>query len=264
MTEHEKDLERIKNFSLMDDDFMTACFSGNTECAELVLRLVLGRNDLKVIEAHTQYSIKNLTHRSVRLDVLAVDETGARHNIEIQRSDKGASPKRARYNGSLIDADISEPGEEYDNLPDVYVVFITENDLFKKNCPIYHFEHFCTANGISLGDGSHIIYVNGSYRDDSPIGKLIADFHCKEPQKMYYSALKERASYFKENPEGVGSMCRAIEEMRMEAAKTKGILTAKNLLLLGKLTIEEIALACGLTVAEVAALAMSDSSTSIS
>lgn len=81
MTDHEKDLERIKNFSLMDDEFMTACFAGNNECTELVLRIILNRPDLKVIKSSTQETIKSLIHRSVRLDILAEDAEGNRHNI---------------------------------------------------------------------------------------------------------------------------------------------------------------------------------------
>ena len=66
---------------------------------------------------------------SVRLDILAVDRQNQVYNIEIQRDDKGAGVKRARYNSSLIDANVTEPGEQYQNLNETYVVFITENDV---------------------------------------------------------------------------------------------------------------------------------------
>ena len=46
----------------------------------------------------------NLLKRSVRLDVLATDSASIKYNIEIQRSDKGAGQKRARYNSSMLDA----------------------------------------------------------------------------------------------------------------------------------------------------------------
>ncbi|MBQ1192917.1 MAG: hypothetical protein IIX45_02220 [Lachnospiraceae bacterium] len=54
-------------------------------------------------EARTQYSIKNLLGRSVRLDIYAVDNIGKKYNIEVQRADKGAGTKRERYNSSVID-----------------------------------------------------------------------------------------------------------------------------------------------------------------
>ena len=58
---------------------------------------------------------------------MAVDADNRVYNIEIQRSDKGAGAKRARYNSSLMDANVTEPGEKYENLCESYVIFITEN-----------------------------------------------------------------------------------------------------------------------------------------
>lgn len=43
----------------------------------------MDRNDLKVVSSQAQYNIKNLQGRSVRLDVLAVDDSGRQINIEI-------------------------------------------------------------------------------------------------------------------------------------------------------------------------------------
>ena len=96
-------LAQIKAFRLMDDDFMTKCFEDNTECVELMLKIILNKPDLKVIEAKTQVFILNLKNRSVRLDVLATDNEGQKYNIEIQRANSGAGFKRARYNSSMID-----------------------------------------------------------------------------------------------------------------------------------------------------------------
>ena len=39
-----EDLQRIRGFRLMDDDFMSKCFEENIECTELVLQIVLGRD----------------------------------------------------------------------------------------------------------------------------------------------------------------------------------------------------------------------------
>lgn len=63
-----KILERIKTFRLLDDDFMTKCFEDNIECTELVLHIVMNKPDLIVKESRSQYGIKNLQGRSVRLD----------------------------------------------------------------------------------------------------------------------------------------------------------------------------------------------------
>ena len=49
-----KDLDRLKRFRLMDDIFMMACFDGYVESAQLLLRIILGRDDLKVTNVATQ------------------------------------------------------------------------------------------------------------------------------------------------------------------------------------------------------------------
>lgn len=67
--------------------------------------------------------------------------------------------------------------------------------------------------GESFGDGSHIIYVNGAYRDDTPLGKLMHDFSCSNPGDMNYKVLAERTRYFKEHKEGLESMCKVVEDM---------------------------------------------------
>lgn len=97
-------LQRIKGMRLMDDEFMTKCFEDNVECTELVLRIIMDKDDLNVKSARTQYTVKNLQGRSVRLDIFADDSMDRKYNIEVQKSEKGAGSKRARYNSSLMDA----------------------------------------------------------------------------------------------------------------------------------------------------------------
>ncbi len=81
---------------MLDDDFMTKCFEGNTECMELVLQIIMDKDDLRIIDVRTQVFVENLINRSVRLDVLATDSSNKKYNIEVQRADKGAGRKRAR------------------------------------------------------------------------------------------------------------------------------------------------------------------------
>lgn len=211
---HEQDMERLRAFRLMDDDFMTVCFDGSPESVQLVLQIIMNKPDLKVLDVKVQYFIKNLLKRSVCLDVLATDYDGKKYNIEIQRADKGAGSKRARFNSSLIDSKVMETGARFDDLPESYVIFITENDVMGMGEPLYHIERCVLESGMLFGDDAHIIYVNGTYRGSDPIGRLMADFNCTEPSKMYYNVLKNRTGYFKETREGVAIMCKAIEDMR--------------------------------------------------
>ena len=199
------------------------------------------RSDLKVAQVHVQHEMKNLQGRSARLDILAVDEENRVYNIEIQRDDRGASVKRARYNSSLIDANITEPGEQYEKLNETYVIFITEHDVLKGGRPIYRIERTVQETGESFGDGTHILYVNAQMKDDTALGQLMHDFSCTSADEMYYQILADRVRYFKEDTEGVATMCKIMEDMKNEAAKRNSIETARVLLAMGKLSYEEIA-----------------------
>ena len=153
---HQEDLQRLRGFRLLDDDFLTKCFEGDTACIQLVLRIVLDIPDLIVVEVRTQVFVENLMNRSVRLDVLATDSQGRKINVEIQRSDKGAGRKRARYNSSMMDANLLQKGEAFDQLPETYVVFITEHDVIGKGLPVYRIGRYIFDTNEAFGDGSHI------------------------------------------------------------------------------------------------------------
>ena len=64
---------RLKEFRLLDDEFMTKCFEDDPKAVELVLRIILEQPDLEVLEVKTQVFVENLRKRSVRLDVRAQD-----------------------------------------------------------------------------------------------------------------------------------------------------------------------------------------------
>ena len=242
---------------LIDDEFMAAVFEDRT-CAEFLLQIILKRDDLTVKEVHGQYSIKNLQGRSIRLDILAVDQKNRAYNIEVQRSDRGASEKRARYNSSLLDANLTDAGDDYDALNETYVIFITENDVLKAGLPIYHVERTVQETGTVFNDQAHIVYVNSQIKDETALGKLMHDFFCTNSKDMYYPVLANRVWYFKENEKGVATMCRAMEQMRDETAAEQNIKTllvsVKNLMKNMNLSPEQAMNAMGISEADRQAL----------
>ena len=248
---HQEDLQRLRGFRLLDDDFLTKCFEGDTASIELVLQIVLEKPDLKVLDVRTQVFVENLLNRSVRLDILATDSAGAKLNVEVQRSDKGAGRKRARYNSSMMDANLLKKGEDFDKLPETWVIFITENDVMGKGLPLYPIERCFLGTGERFEDGSHILYVNGAYRGDTPIGKLMHDFSCTDAADMYYGILADRVRFFKESKEGIEIMCRAMEDMRNQTLKEGMKEVALRMLAAGKYALEEIVNISGLSLEEV-------------
>ena len=262
--EHQRDLQRLRGFRLLDDDFMTRVFDGEPQYIQLVLRIILQISDLEVIEVRTQVFVENLLKRSVQLDIVATDSNGRMYNIEIQRADEGADPRRARYNSSMIDAHLlARKGTKFYELPEAWVIFITENDVFGEGQSLYQVERYIRGINQDFNDGSHILYVNGAYKGDDELGKLMHDFSCTNPDDMYYEALADRTRYFKENKEGIQIMCKAMEDMRKEYLQ-KGIEQgektgeAKNkkevalrMLKAGRYATDEIADMSGLSIAEV-------------
>ena len=177
------------------------------------------RQKVKSTKAQVEY--KSATKRSITLDIQAEDDAdGKLVDIEIQRSDKGAGVRRARFHSSMIDRTILSKGEDFEDLVDTYVIFITENDKFGKGIPLYHVERKITEMDDELfGDGAHILYVNGEYRDmEHPVGSLMHDFNCKDAKDMVNPFLAEEVRYLKETEGGQKQMCRLLEEMREEAA----------------------------------------------
>ncbi|MGN0484319.1 MAG: PD-(D/E)XK nuclease family transposase [Lachnospiraceae bacterium] len=243
---NEKLIEKIKNFRLLDDDFMSKVFENDIECTELLLHIILEKPDLKVQDVQTQYSIKNLLGRSVRLDIHAIDSEQKKYNIEIQRADKGAGAKRARFNSSIIDANSLPAGKDFDELPETYVIFITENDVLGGNKPLYHIDRTIKETGQPFCDEAHIVYVNGAFRDNSEIGQLMHDFSCTDPADMYYELLAEKTRYFKEDAEGVKAMCKIVEDLCNDAKMEEKKEIALQFLTKSELSKEKIAECVGL------------------
>ena len=254
--QHQEDLQRIRGFRMIDDDFMNVVFDDNVEGTELLLRIILDNPTINVNSVKTQRVMKNLLGRDVWLDIDANDDTGKEYNIEIQRADKGAERKRARYHSSIKDAHLLKAGDDFIKLPESYVIFITENDVMKGGLPIYFIERVITNTGEPFNDGEHIVYVNGEDKNSSTeLGRLMHDFYCTDADDMHFKQLADRVRYFKENEEGVKRMCATLEKMRDETAERTKIMIAINMIKDGKLSLEEIAKYSNLAIEKVKALA---------
>ena len=243
LAKKQKILAKVENFTLMDDNFMTVFFNDDLECTSYVLQVIMNIPDLKVTEVKSQYTIANLKGKSARLDVHALDSKGQVYDIEIQRADKGAGAKRARYNSALMDADVSVSGMDTELLPETYVIFITENDIFRGNLSLYHIDRTIRELNKPFDDKSHIIYVNGEYRGNDPVGSLMHDFSCKKADEMNSSVLANKTRQLKETEAGVSQMCRAVEEL-IEDEKIEEIL---KMLKEGVITEENLSKYSGIT-----------------
>lgn len=250
---HEKDLQAIAAFRMFDDTFMSAVFDSQIAETELLLRVVLGKEDIHVESSEAQYYISNIYGHEAKLDILAKDQQGKAYNVEVQRVLSGASVQRARFNGAMVDVMLLKKGEPHQNLPDRYTIFITETDMFGKGLPAYHASNkIDELNNTPLGDGGYIVYINGDYRNtDTPIGQLMHDFFCVNADEILNPLLKERVKYLKETEGGRNEMCQIMEN-RVNEEKIE---LAKQAIHRGKLSLADIAETVGLPLAFVEELA---------
>lgn len=220
----------IKNFTLMSDIFMRNVFK-KRECLEYVLQVIMEKQDLHVIDQIIQKDYKNLQGRSAVMDCVARDSTGKQFDVEIQQDNEEASPKRARYHSGLMDMNTLNPGQDFEELPESYVIFITRDDILGYGLPIYHIDRQIKELEEAFQDEAHIIYVNSKKQDDTQLGRLMHDLHCKKADEMHSPILAKRVYELKETQKGVELMCHEMEKIYsegMESGEKRGELKAKK------------------------------------
>ena len=251
-------LKAIAELSLLDDNLMTLVFDRNIEATELLLNVILQRNDLKVLEVVGQREYKNPMSggRSITIDIYAVDGNGKVYDVEVQHAPEGADPHRARFHSSMVDTKMLKAGQKFKEIHDSYVIFITASDVMGAGRALYHVNRVIEETGTYFGDGSHIIYVNGSYKDDNdPVGRLMHDFRCLSSADMFYPVLARAVEYFKETEGGREVVCQIFEDLAEKWVIEEKKESARRMIASGKPTEEEIAEYAGLPVEEVRELA---------
>lgn len=129
--------------------------------------------------------------------------------------------RRARFHSSMTDARMLKKKQKFRDLKDSYVIFIYKHDKFGKGLPVYHINRHIEETGELFSDGSHIIYVNGKYKGDDEVGRLIRDFHQSEAEKIENKALADGVKHFKETKGGRKLMCEAVEKYAQEVAEER-------------------------------------------
>ncbi len=220
-TEIKDELKKvIDDLPLFDDDLMSKVFDRNIEAAELLLRIVLERDDIRVKSVRSQVELRSASAngRNIRLDVLAEDFDGNLFNAEVQRNPEGANAKRGRYHQSMMDSRLLMKRQDFESIKDTYVIFICEHDKFNQNKPIYHVEKTIRETGEGYDDGAHILYVNGEYFGNDDIGKLMHDFNCKNTKEFYFKPLADGVRHFKETEKGREAMGETLDSLARKYA----------------------------------------------
>ncbi len=209
----------IQSMTLFHSPMIKVVFS-HRECVNEVIDIILGRH-IHIDEHHVEYYMSNIKGREARFDIYVKSEK-IRINVEIQRDDNGAHPKRRRLNLCLIDTQEIKKSSQYEEAPESYMIFICERDYFKKGLPMYHVHSYIDETKDKVDTGQEMIYVSGDYQDrETALGRLIHDFHCVDPSDMYSEVLKRWMKYYKQDKGGIGKMCEICEQLK-EMGRVEG------------------------------------------
>lgn len=212
--------------TLMSDTLFNAVMNDNKKCMEYILRIIMDKADLQVQRMEVQHTVPNPFSRGVRYDVFATDNQGNEYDVEVQQADSGAVPERGRYNSSMMDYMHLDKNQNWTNLPNTYVIFITESDVLGGDLPIYHIDRCIRElNSVPYGDRSQIIYVNGAYEvkegeKKTTLMSLIEDFRCDNADNMKSELLAARMRQIKNSEEEMSGMCKEVEKFAEKYAKT--------------------------------------------
>ena len=208
---------RIASMTMYDNAMMRCVFSDprNYPLVEYLIMLLTGKSlrvrEVKVRSVEVERMSKRFLHsRTVFFDVLAEDEQGNMYNFEIQREPRGMDGRRMRFHSAAIDSEMLCQGEGFEALKESFVIVFSEKDMFRMGEPFYVLDRKIVGSGGSdygpLGDGSHIIVVNGSYAGEDELGRVLLDFKNPRPSMMSCEIMRRAVEYYKEEKEGMMSL----------------------------------------------------------
>ncbi len=238
----EEKLKRVKDFRPIDDVFFEA-LAENKAVLEEILRTILEDSQLVVIDVITQHGERNIFGRSVRLDALCTLGDGTKCNIEVQRSDNDDHLKRARFNASSITVRESNTGDDFKDILELYIVYISEFDFLKENRTIYHIDKVIRESGTIVDDGLHEIFVNTTIDDGSDISDLMSCFTKKEVKNPKFPNLSAEVTRLKTTEGGASAVCAIMQEYEEKAVLDLLISLVKK----GLLQIADAAKEAGIT-----------------
>ena len=158
--------KRWEDLDITDDFIFTRVMCNKKLCRtllEMILKVKMDR--IKFLTSHHAIQI-DPNAKGIIMDVYLKDENKV-INVEMQVSNHGDLPRRARYYQAAADIDTTPKGSEYKDLKQNYVIFICTFDPFHQGKPIYSFQNYCVDYGgpIPLADGTEKIFLNTTAKD---------------------------------------------------------------------------------------------------
>lgn len=215
--------ERILD-NIMVPVYFEADAAGARNALQKILRVILDDPKLTVRTFHPEHVVSNVGHHGIRIDVFAEDGSGRLIALELQKDTSEPLLHRAVFEGATLGAHSLAAGEAYDKLPKIYVVYVMENDRFRRGAPVYETETLFTDGGQEMKDiAASYIFVNGAYRSiGTELGRVIHDIMERDAHKMLVPEIRDRALLLKNTEEGQRKMNAALEAyIERERAESK-------------------------------------------
>ncbi len=138
----------------ISNDFMFKKVMQNKYLCQRLVSAIMQKDIADIIYTETEKTVEPYyDSRGVRLDVIVADERNTRYNLEMQvkntlgeATGESLLPKRTRYYQSIMDMDMLQKGQDFDELNPLVLVFICAFDLFGEGRYIYTFKSRCLEN----------------------------------------------------------------------------------------------------------------------
>ena len=205
-------LQGVEDLTLLDDTFMKIALN-DIEACQHVIRILMDDPSIEIVEVRSQYRISKLVSKDAVLDILAEDTQGRVYNLEIQRKTTLDHARRTRRYNAMVDAEYLEKGKEYSEMPEVYVIYISETDIWKTRQTESPVEKHFKGQMTEYDDGQHTIYINAAINDGSSKAALMQYFKTCDPDDMSQGALSRRVRYLKREKGGIEEMCEYSERI---------------------------------------------------
>ena len=198
-------LQGVEKLTLFHDTFMKVVLN-DLEVCQYVIRILMDDPTIEIVDVRNQYRLARLTSKD---SILAEDSRGRFYNLEIQRDTTPDHPRRTRLYGAMVDGEYLQKGEDYDAMPEVYVIYISRTDLWKMGrmeTPVKKYLEGQREDE-QYDDGQHVIYVNAAVDDGSKKAALLHYFKTADPDDMSQGPLSRRVRYLKREEGGLNEMC---------------------------------------------------------
>ena len=267
-------MKQFKNLTIQDDFMFAKVMTANLELTKKAIEVITGRK-VEDIQFHKAQYTSNpyIEAKGTRFDVL-LEGDDVRYDIEMQVRKQNDLTQRNTYYTSMLVVDSLRKGMSYKELPHIFVIFICIFDPFDVGKERYiASERLCSegkdiTDEVNYNGGYDKIYLNAgpvkpthternkdltnfleyirnnviSDELTEEMNNLVENTRINAEVELEYMTLEEKLNEFKAEgrKEGIA-----------EGEKKKAIETARNLLLMGKLTNSEIADSTQLSLEEI-------------